>query len=81
MHTVKHHHHQERTRRRYPVSLLITIHAAMGRLLAPSRPERAASLIEYTLLVALIALVCIVAVTRFGTTVKESGFESISGHL
>ena len=38
--------------------------------------ERGASLVEYALLLALIALVCIAAVTSFGGTVN-SQFESV----
>jgi pilus assembly protein Flp/PilA len=37
--------------------------------------DRGASLVEYALLVALIAVVCIVAVTTLGTEAKK-GFES-----
>ena len=36
------------------------------------RRERGASLVEYALLVALIALVCIVAVTFFGTQTGDT---------
>ena len=36
------------------------------------RPERGASLVEYALLVALIALVCIAAVTTFGSKTGSS---------
>ncbi len=36
-----------------------------------SREQRGASLVEYCLLVALIALVCFAAVTTLGTTVSD----------
>ena len=36
------------------------------------RRERGASLVEYALLLALIAVVCIVAVSAFGTSVSDS---------
>jgi len=44
------------------------------------RSERAASLVEYALLVALIAVVCILAVTQLGKK-ASSNFSSISGSL
>ncbi len=42
--------------------------------------ERGASLVEYALLVALIAVVCIVAVTTLGTRAR-SNFSSISTRI
>jgi len=42
------------------------------------RPDRGASLVEYALLVALIALVCIAAVSTFGKATASS-FNSSSG--
>jgi pilus assembly protein Flp/PilA len=44
------------------------------------RDERAASLVEYALLVALIAVVCIAAVTTLGRSASEN-FSSISDSL
>ena len=44
------------------------------------RDERAASLVEYALLVALIAVVCIAAVTTLGQA-ASSNFSSISDSL
>jgi len=44
------------------------------------RLERGASLVEYALLVALIALVCIAAVTTFGAKTGSS-FQSTAGAL
>ena len=41
--------------------------------------ERGASLLEYALLLALIALVCIAAVTALGGTVSDSYSEIASG--
>jgi pilus assembly protein Flp/PilA len=57
-----------------------------GRLLAPflrarfGRTERGASLVEYALLVALIAVVCIVAVAFVGTAVSTK-FSSVGSSL
>jgi pilus assembly protein Flp/PilA len=44
------------------------------------RDERAASLVEYALLVALIAVVCIAAVTTLGESASEN-FASIAEEL
>jgi Flp pilus assembly pilin Flp len=44
------------------------------------REEEGAGLIEYVLLVTLIALVCILAVTIFGTTI-QGAFEMIQSNL
>jgi len=43
------------------------------------RSERGASLVEYALLVALIALVCILAVTLFGSATSKKFSEVASG--
>ncbi len=51
------------------------IFAAWAR--AQAKTERGASLVEYALLVALIAVVCIAAVTLLGTA-AESKFSSIA---
>ncbi|HZP15586.1 MAG TPA: Flp family type IVb pilin [Nocardioides sp.] len=48
-----------------------------GRL---GRDERGASLVEYALLVALIAVVCIVAVTLLGTNASAK-FSSVASSL
>jgi Flp pilus assembly pilin Flp len=45
--------------------------------LVPRRGERGASLVEYALLVALIALVCVAAVATFGSKTNSS-YQSIS---
>ena len=42
--------------------------------------ERAASLVEYALLVALIAVVCVAAVTTLGRD-ASSNFQSITGRI
>lgn len=42
--------------------------------------ERAASLVEYALLLALIAVVCIAAVTALGGTVSEQ-YSEMASHL
>ena len=47
--------------------------------LAAHANERGASLVEYALLVALIALVCIAAVTSLGGTLSEQYSEIDSG--
>ena len=44
------------------------------------RDERGASLVEYALLVALIAVVCIAAVTFLGTRTSDK-FSSVGSHL
>ncbi len=44
------------------------------------RDDRGASLVEYALLVALIALVCVLVVAFLGTSTSES-FDSNSGSL
>ena len=49
-------------------------------LTAKVRSERGASLVEYALLVALIAVVCIAAVSALGTKAK-SNFSSVSSSI
>ena len=49
-------------------------------LKAQAKTERGASLVEYALLVALIAVVCIVAVTTLGKK-ASSKFDSVSSSL
>ena len=51
--------------------------AILMKFLLRRQEERGASLVEYALLLALIALVCIAAVTSFGGTVN-SQFESMA---
>jgi pilus assembly protein Flp/PilA len=51
--------------------------AILTKLFLKMNEERGASLVEYALLVALIALVCIAAVTSLGGTVN-SKFASVS---
>ena len=46
---------------------------------AQAKTERGASLVEYALLVALIAVVCIAAVTLLGSTASEKFSEISSG--
>jgi Flp pilus assembly pilin Flp len=43
--------------------------------------ERGASLVEYALLLALIALVCFSAVVFFGTSVSDHGYKPIASSL
>jgi pilus assembly protein Flp/PilA len=45
-----------------------------------TRPDRGASLVEYTLLVALIALICVTAVTYLGGQTSE-GITSVHSGL
>ena len=54
----------------------------VARQPAASGPgERGANLIEYALLIALIVVVCLAAVTRFGQTVPASSFTSIANSI
>jgi pilus assembly protein Flp/PilA len=52
--------------------------AILTRFFLRCQEERGASLVEYALLLALIALVCIAAVTQLGGSVN-SKFQSVSG--
>jgi len=52
-----------------PTSIWLRIHASLTRV-PTARSERGASLVEYALLVSLIALVCFVAVSFIGTDTK-----------
>jgi pilus assembly protein Flp/PilA len=55
------------------------LHALLSRVIAffrPGRGEAGASLVEYGLLVALIAIVCIAAVTLLGTSASTQ-FSSV----
>lgn len=47
---------------------------------SPKKTEKGASLVEYALLVALIAVVCIVAMQFLGTQVSDK-FSEIGSHL
>ena len=58
----------------------LTYHFLTPFLTSRVRNERAASLVEYALLVALIAVVCIVAVTTLGKK-ASSKFDSVSSSL
>jgi len=49
-------------------------------LQAQAKTERGASLVEYALLVALIAVVCIAAVTFIGTSANDK-FSQVGGSL
>jgi pilus assembly protein Flp/PilA len=63
--------------------LLLQAHVRVSTLLQHhqgDRRDRGASLVEYALLVALIALVCIAAVTTFGSKTGSS-FTSTAGAL
>ena len=54
----------------------------MGRIIGRSKDERGASLVEYALLVALIAVVCIGAVTFLGSSASgklDSAGNGIAG--
>jgi len=45
------------------------------------RGERGANLVEYAMLVALIALVCVAGVMQFGTKVSTTGWQSVSSSI
>ncbi|MCC6226460.1 MAG: Flp family type IVb pilin [Microthrixaceae bacterium] len=60
--------------------MLLNLDFAKAFLTSKIRSERAASLVEYALLVALIAVVCIVAVTTLGEN-AASKFDSVSDAL
>ena len=60
--------------------MLVLTHFLHAWLASRPRTERAASLVEYALLVALIAVVCIAAVTSLGRKAK-SNFSSISSSI
>ena len=57
--------------------MLITAEFITATVLAKVRAERGASLVEYALLVTLIAVVCIAAVASLGKKVK-SNFNSVA---
>ena len=44
------------------------------------KDEEGATMVEYALMLALIAIVCIVAVTAIGTSARDT-FDSSAGHL
>lgn len=60
--------------------MLTTYQFIQAWLTAKTKTERGASLVEYALLVALIAVVCIVAVTTLGGK-ASSKFNSVSSAL
>ena len=60
--------------------MITSYHFISAYLQAKMRSERGASLVEYALLVALIAVVCIAAVTTLGRK-ASSNFSSISGRI
>ena len=60
--------------------MITSYHFISAYLQAQMRSERGASLVEYALLVALIAVVCIAAVTTLGRK-ASSNFSSISGRI
>jgi pilus assembly protein Flp/PilA len=60
--------------------MLTTYEFIQAWLTAKTKTERGASLVEYALLVALIAVVCIVAVTTLGGK-ASSKFNSVSSAL
>ncbi|MEZ5322879.1 MAG: hypothetical protein R2698_12545 [Microthrixaceae bacterium] len=53
----------------------------MHRTLDRARSDRGANLVEYTLLIALVVLVCLAAVTEMGRKVPADGFDSISSRI
>jgi len=57
--------------------MLISAHYAIAILQSRCRTDRGASLVEYALLVALIAVVCIAAVTVLGRA-ASSKFDSVA---
>lgn len=57
-----------------------TLQFVRGWMLARCRTDRAATLVEYALLVALIAVVCIAAVSLLGRNASTK-FNSVSGSL
>jgi len=60
--------------------LILTYEFTRAWLTSRIRNDRAASLVEYALLVALIAVVCVLAVTQLGKK-ASSKFSSVSGSL
>ena len=60
--------------------MLLNYEFVKAYLTSKAKSERAASLVEYALLVALIAVVCIVAVTTLGKK-ASSKFDSVSQSL
>lgn len=51
------------------------------RRLRHRRGERGANLVEYAMLIALVVVVCVAGVTRFGQEVPASGFYSVSNAI
>jgi len=61
-------------------ALSLRAYVSVGQRLAADDENRGASLVEYALLVAFIALVCVAAVTLLGTTV-EPKYSSVADGL
>lgn len=60
--------------------MLTTFEFVAAWMRSKTDSERGASLVEYALLLALIAVVCIIAITALGGNASEK-FDSISGSL
>ncbi len=56
----------------HPKTIAQLIHVRLLGVRELQRLDRGASLVEYALLLALIAAVCIVAITYFGTSTSDS---------
>jgi pilus assembly protein Flp/PilA len=54
----------------YFVNAFVAVRSAHGALLMRARSERGASMVEYALLVGLIAVVAVVAVSLLGTSIS-----------
>jgi len=59
---------------------MVQYHFIKAWLQAQAKTERGASLVEYALLVALIAVVCIAAVTFIGTSANDK-FSTVGGSI
>ena len=53
------------------MALILQLQVLVGRLMTPRDRERGASVVEYALLLALIAVVCLVAVNTIGEPTKS----------
>lgn len=60
--------------------MLTTYQFVSAWLKAHAKTERGASLVEYALLLALIAVVCIVAISALGGSAKDK-FQSVSDEI
>ena len=54
----------------YFINALVAVHGAHGALLQRARTERGASMVEYALLVGLIAVVAVVAIFALGGSIS-----------